>query len=257
MFPILIKIGPFTIHTYGFLIALAFLVALGIALRRADKAGISREKIMDLGFYSLLAGIVGARLFFVVTNWSYFASHPVDVVKIWEGGLVFYGGVLFAAPAAFWYARRSGLLIWQTLDVWAPSMAIGHAIGRLGCFCAGCCHGKPAEGVPWAVTFTDPDSLAVKGIPLHPTQLYESAAELLNFLVLVFLGRRQTFKGLLFWVYIMNYSIIRSLVEIFRGDEIRGFILPGFSISQGISAVMFATAVAMLVRLRNKEQIRP
>jgi phosphatidylglycerol:prolipoprotein diacylglycerol transferase len=255
MFPVLIKIGPFTVHTYGFLIAVAFLVALGLAKRQADKTGLSGEKITDLGFYTLLAAIVGSRVFFIFTTWSHYVDHPLDVFKIWEGGLVFYGGVILAVPTAMWYAKKAGLPIWRTADVWAPSIAIGHAIGRLGCFCAGCCYGKAAEGVPWAVTFTNPESLAIRGVPLHPSQIYESAAEFLNFLVLVFIRRRQSFNGQLFWLYILNYSIIRSVVELFRGDEIRGFIVPGFSISQGISVAMFMSAVVMIIRLREKEHI--
>jgi phosphatidylglycerol:prolipoprotein diacylglycerol transferase len=172
------------------------------------------------------------------------------MIKIWEGGLVFYGGVLFAVPVAAWYARRRGLNLWQTADIWAPSAAIGHAVGRLGCFCAGCCYGRPAEGLPWAVTFHAPESLAIQNVPLHPTQIYESALEFLNFVILVMLRKRRTFHGRLFWVYVLNYSVIRSAVEVFRGDEVRGFIVPGVSISQGISALMFIAALVFLFRLR-------
>lgn len=250
MFPVLVRIGPLTIHTYGFLIAVGFLTALGLAMRQAKKEGISQDKIVDLGFYVLISAIVGSRLFFIFTEWSHFAQHPLDMVKIWEGGLVFYGGLLFGVPAAVIYAKRHSLPVWKTADIWAPSIAIGHSIGRLGCFCAGCCYGKPAEGIPWAVTFTDPGTLAVRGVPLHPSQVYESLAELLNFLVLIVLRRFfKTFDGQLFWIYILNYSVIRSIIEVYRGDEVRGFILPGFSISQGISVVMFAAAVVMILRL--------
>ena len=256
MYPVLIKIGPVTIHTYGFLIATGFLVALGLAMRQAKKADVSRDKLTDLAFYVLLAAIAGARLFFILTNLRYYMSNPLDMVKIWEGGLVFYGGLIFAVPTAIWYIRKSGLPAWKTFDIFAPSIAIGHAIGRIGCFCAGCCYGRPAEGIPWAVIFTNPASLAIRGVPLHPTQLYESAAEFLNFLFLVTVRRKQTFDGQIFWLYVMNYSIIRSVVELFRGDEIRGFIVPGFSISQGISCLLFASAVFMLLRLRKAARTR-
>lgn len=254
MFPILIKIGPLTIHTYGFLIATGFLVALWLATREAKKQEVSQDKLMDLAFYCLLSAIIGSRLFFVFTNLGYYRGHPADVLKIWEGGLVFYGGLIFAVPTALWFIRRAGLQLWKTFDLFAPSIAIGHAIGRLGCFCAGCCYGKPAEGLPWAVIFTDPHSLAVRGVPLHPSQIYESTAEFLNFLILIMLRKRQTFEGQLFWVYIMNYAIIRSVVEIFRGDEVRGFIVAGVSISQGISFLLFASAVFMLLKLKKQKQ---
>lgn len=250
MYPVLIKIGPLTIHTYGFLIAVGFLVALGLAVREARKQEISQDKLTDLAFYCLLSAIIGSRLFFIFTNWGYYRDHPADTLKIWEGGLVFYGGLIFAVPTALWFIRRSGLQLWKTFDLFAPSIAIGHAIGRLGCFCAGCCYGKPAPGLPWAVIFSDPHSLALRGVPLHPSQLYEAAGEFLNFLLLLTLRRYQTFEGQLFWLYIMNYAVIRSVIEIFRGDEVRGFIVRGISISQGISFLLFASAAFMLIKLK-------
>ena len=251
MFPVLIRIGPITIHTYGFLIATAFLLGLWLALRQAAREGLSKEKVTDIGFYALFAGIIGSRIFFIATEWEHFSSHPADMLKIWEGGLVFYGGVIFAIPVAVWYARRQGLLLWQTADIWAPSIAVGHAIGRLGCFCAGCCYGLPTD-LPWGVTFNNPETLAIRGVPLHPTQLYESAAELLNFVILLAVRRRKAFHGQLFWVYVLNYAVIRALIELFRGDRERGFILPGISVSQGISAVMLVTACAFLMKLRQQ-----
>ena len=251
MYPVLIRIGPITIHTYGFLIAMAFLLGLWLALRQAAREGLSKEKITDIGFYALFAGIIGSRIFFIATEWEHFSAHPLDMLRIWEGGLVFYGGVIFAIPVAVWYARKQGLLLWQTADIWAPSIAVGHAIGRLGCFCAGCCYGLPTD-LPWGVTFTNPETLAIRGVPLHPAQLYESAAELLNFVILLALRRRKAFHGQLFWVYVLNYAVIRALIELFRGDIERGFILPGISVSQGISAVMLVTACAFLMKLRQR-----
>ncbi len=251
MFPVLIRIGPITIHTYGFLIATAFLLGLWLALRQAAREGLSKEKITDIGFYALFAGLIGSRVFFIATEWGHFSAHPLDMLKIWEGGLVFYGGVIFAIPVAVWYARKQELSLWQTADIWAPSVAIGHAIGRLGCFCAGCCYGLPTD-LPWGVTFSNPETLAIRGVPLHPTQLYESGAELLNFLILLFIRRRKAFHGQLFWVYVLNYAVIRALIELFRGDTERGFILPGISVSQGISAVMLVTACIFLMKLRQR-----
>jgi phosphatidylglycerol:prolipoprotein diacylglycerol transferase len=249
MFPVLVRIGPLTIHTYGFMIATAFLLGLWLALRQAAREGLPKEKISDIGFYALFSGIVGARVLFIATNWPLFSGHPFDMIKIWEGGLVFYGGVIFALPAVVWYAKKQGLSLWQTADVWAPSIAIGHAIGRLGCFSAGCCYGLPSD-LPWAVTFSDPQSLAILGIPLHPTQLYEAAAELLNFAILLVIRKKKTFHGQIFWMYVLNYSVIRAVIEMYRGDIERGFIVPGISTSQGISIVMFAAALGFLFRLR-------
>lgn len=249
MFPVLIRIGPLTVHTYGFMIASAFLLGLWLALRQAAQEGLPKEKITDIGFYALFSGIIGARVLFISTNWPLFSGHPFDMIKIWEGGLVFYGGVIFALPTVLWYAKKQGLALWQTIDVWAPSIAVGHALGRLGCFSAGCCYGIPTD-LPWAVTFSNPESLAILGVPLHPTQLYEAAAELLNFAILLVIRKKKTFHGQIFWMYVLNYSIIRALIEIFRGDIERGFVMPGISTSQGISIVMFTAALAFLFRLR-------
>jgi phosphatidylglycerol:prolipoprotein diacylglycerol transferase len=254
MHPILFKLGPLTIHTYGLFVASGFLLGLGLAVRQARKEGIPPHKIVDLGFYILLAAIIGSRLFFISINASHYIKNPLDILKIWEGGLVFYGGVFLALPAAIWYVKKNGLGIWKTADIFAPSIAIGHAIGRIGCFFAGCCYGKPAELLPWAVTFTDPESLvgASIGIPLHPTQLYESAGEFINFLILITLRRYKSFNGQLFMAYLLLYSVLRFIVEFFRGDVSRGFIINNLSISQGISILIFLIAIIGLIILRKR-----
>ena len=252
MCPIFIRIGPLTIHTYGVLVATGFLVGIILAVRQAKRQGIPSERIIDLGFYLLLAAIIGSRLFFVALNASHYLKHPLDILKIWEGGLVFYGGLLLALPTAFWYMHRYRLDTWTVADIFAPSIAIGHAIGRLGCLSAGCCYGRPVEGLLWAVTFRHPESLARIGIPLHPVQLYESIGELAIFLILIMLRKRGPFRGRLFWTYIMLYSVLRFAVEFFRGDEARGFILPGISVAQAISVLMIVSAFVAMKRLSRK-----
>jgi phosphatidylglycerol:prolipoprotein diacylglycerol transferase len=207
---------------------------------------------MDLGFYILLAAIIGSRLFFVLVNAGHYASHPLDILKIWEGGLVFYGGVLLAVPVTVWYVRKTGMDLWRTADIFAPSIAIGHVFGRLGCFAAGCCHGRAADDLPWGVTFTDPECLAPTNVPLHPTQLYESGGELLIFLTLLLVRTRKSFDGQLFMMYLILYAVLRFIVEFFRGDEGRGFILGGLSISQGISMLLLVTGMFGYALLKKK-----
>lgn len=257
MWPILIEVGPLTIHTYGFMIALGFLAGLYFATRESKRLQMPHDRVIDVGFAAIIAGIIGSRAVYVLTNLAYFRTNPLDMIKIWEGGLVFYGGIVSAIPVAFWVARRKGLPLWQTADVWAPSLALAHSLGRIGCFSAGCCYGTAAPDLPWAVIFTHPETLAIRGVPLHPTQLYESALEFLNFLVLYYGFRKRTsFHGQLFWLYVLNYSMIRTVTEQFRGDEVRGFLLPGISISTAISAVMFIAALAFLFVLRKKQRIQ-
>jgi len=254
MHPILFKIGPLTIHTYGVLVAAGFLLGLALAVKQARKEGIPSERIVDLGFYALLSALIGSRLFFILINASHYIKNPLEIFKIWEGGLVFYGGLLFAVPTVLWYVKKNALGIWNVADLFAPSIAIGHAIGRLGCFFAGCCYGKPAEGLPWAITFTDPQSLAIIGVPLHPTQLYESLGEFINFLILITLRRHKSFNGQLFMIYILLYSVLRFIIEFYRGDVARGFITSQLSFSQGISILMFLVALAGLVILKKRRK---
>lgn len=251
MHPDLFRIGPITIHTYGVMVAIGFLLGMGLALRQARKEGIPSERISDLSFYLLLAAIIGSRVFYILLNPGPYIKNPLAIFKIWEGGLVFYGGLILAVITGMIYIKRHGLHLWQIADIFAPSIAIGHAIGRLGCFFAGCCHGRPAQ-VPWAVTFTDPHSLAPLGIPLHPTQLYESAGEFVIFLILILLRKRQAFRGELFWTYVMLYSILRFSVEFFRGDAARGMLAEGLSLAQAISVIMFFIAVGFMTFLRSR-----
>ncbi len=252
MHPILYEIGPFTLHTYGVLLALGFLAGITLALHLGKKEGFPKEKIVDIGFYSLLAAIVGSRLLFVIIEYKHFIENPIDIFKLWEGGLVFFGGLLLAFFVLLIYFKKNALPLWKTLDLFAPSLAIGHAIGRLGCFSAGCCHGKPTN-VPWGVTFDNPDSLAILGTPLHPTQLYGAGSELVIFIFLMLLRRRKSFNGQIFWTYVLLYSVARFIIEFFRGDRARGFIYNDFSIAQGISGVLFLAAIIFIVSLRSKQ----
>src|SRR6266498_2676993 len=145
MHPVLIRIGPLTIHTYGVLVAAGFLLGLALAARQAKREGVPPERIIDIGFYVVLSAIVGSRLFFVALNYSHYIRHPLDIFKIWEGGLVFYGGLILAVPVSIWYIKKQKLDLSGIADIFAPSLAIGHAIGRLGCFFAGCCYGRLSQ----------------------------------------------------------------------------------------------------------------
>ena len=245
MYPILFQIGSFKIHTYGVFIALGFLTGIILALREAKRVGEKPENILDLSFYSIIAAIVGSRLLYIIINYRYYMENPLEMAKIWSGGLVFYGGFVLALIVGIWYIRKNHLSLWKTVDVMAPSIAIGQAIGRLGCFSAGCCYGKVTT-LPWAVTFSNPECLANLGVPVHPTQLYSSLNDLFIFLILTVVKRFKKFDGLLIWLYVLLYSITRSIIEIFRGDD-RGFLFEGtLSVSQFIGIILGITSVFML-----------
>jgi phosphatidylglycerol:prolipoprotein diacylglycerol transferase len=245
-------LGPVTIYTYGVLLAAAYLLGLQFALTRAKARKLDPARVMDLGIYIIISALVGAKALLLVTDFQTFRNNPAELLNLLREGGVFYGGLLVAVAVALFYIRKVGLPLWTTCDVFAPGIALGHVIGRFGCFFAGCCWGKPTS-VPWAITFTN--ELAAKNvgtplnIPLHPTQLYEAGAE---FLILVFLltteksGRK--FAGRTFWLYMLLYAISRYIIEYYRDDP-RGAVGP-FSTSQFISLILAPLAVAMLVYLR-------
>lgn len=254
MHPVLFQIGVLTIYSYGLMIAIGIMVGLFLARRQAAREGIDPDKIMDITFYILLVALIGSRLLFVLMNFEEYADNPIQIFKIWEGGLVFYGGFLPAAAIGIWYIKRLGLPLWKVTDIFAPSIAIGHAFGRIGCFLAGCCYGRPST-LPWAVTFTDPRSLAPQGIPLHPAQLYSSLGLFALFTFLMFLRKKRTFHGEVFWSYALGYSIVRFFEEFMRGDP-RGSILGGLlSTSQAISIPLAGISVVMLLYLRKRGRV--
>jgi phosphatidylglycerol:prolipoprotein diacylglycerol transferase len=247
MYPILGRFDELTLHTYGFLLAIGFLLAVFLARREAHRTGMDPSLILDLSVNLLVAALLGSRLFYVLGNWQEFAANPVEAIKFWRGGLVFYGGLICAFPIGVWYVRKHRLNFSKLADVIAPSIAIGQALGRLGCFSAGCCYGKPTTGF-FSVTFRDANSLAPLGIPLHPTQLYESAATFGIFLALIAMRRAKRFQGQLLWYYLLFYSVARFTIEFYRGDP-RGWAIPGvLSTAQAIGIPVALFALLMILR---------
>jgi phosphatidylglycerol---prolipoprotein diacylglyceryl transferase len=246
MHPILFHFGPFSARTYGLLVALAFLGGLKLARAGARLQNLSENAILDLVAILVFSGLFGARLFYVLLNGSYFLEHPVEILKFWEGGLVFYGGFVVAALVGLWYVRRKGLRLGRVADALAPALALGQAIGRWGCFFAGCCYGRPTDRF-WGVRFTDPASLAPLNVELHPTQLYESFGSLVIALVLwVQLTKRRAQDGNVFWLYVLLYAVLRFGLEWLRGDD-RGPTLGGLYPSQVIALIALLIAGSVLL----------
>jgi phosphatidylglycerol:prolipoprotein diacylglycerol transferase len=255
MHPILFDFGGFTIYSYGVLLAAAYLLGLQFALKRARTRGLDPQRIMDLGIWIIISALVGAKLLLLVVDFRQYAGSARDLLGLARSGGVFYGGLIGGVTVALWYLRRHRLPLWTTTDVFAPAIALGHIVGRLGCLMAGCCFGRPAS-VPWAITFRDPAAAAnvgtPLGIPLHPTQLYEAGAEALILGVLLLLERRgRSFPGRTFWSYMLLYGLSRFIIEFYRGDS-RGMVFDVLSTSQFVSVVLVPLAILMLFLLSRR-----
>jgi phosphatidylglycerol:prolipoprotein diacylglycerol transferase len=257
MHPILFRIGNWPVYSYGVLLAAAYLTALQLAVVRARHRGVDGARVMDLGIYLIIAALIGAKLMLVIVDFRYFVANPRELTSLVSAGGVFYGGLIGALITAIVLVRRYNFRIWTTADLFAPGIALGHVIGRLGCLMAGCCYGRPTD-LPWGITFTNPDAAAnvgtPLGIPLHPTQLYDAGAELLILVLLLVTERRgRAFEGRTFWLYMLLYGISRFIIEFFRGDD-RG-VMMGVSTSQFVSLVVVPLAIVMLVRLRARARV--
>jgi phosphatidylglycerol:prolipoprotein diacylglycerol transferase len=252
MHPILFEFGGLTIYSYGVLLAGAYLLGLQFALRRARSRGLPPQRVMDLGIWIIVSALIGAKLLLLVVDFRGFTADPRQIFSLARSGGVFYGGLIGGVGTALWYVHRHRMPLWTTTDVFAPGIALGHAVGRLGCLMAGCCFGRPTA-VAWAITFHDPAAATnvgtPLGVPLHPTQLYEAGSEALILLALLVSERRgQGFPGRTFWTYLLLYGLSRFVIEFYRGDS-RGMVFDTLSTSQFISIVLVPLAIVMLVLL--------
>jgi len=287
---------PWPLHTYGVLIAVAFVAGIALAVREARRTGFDEEAVLDMGFWSLVSGMVGARIYFILVNWKeYFVDHPwvtvtlksstikvPAVLAVWQGGLVFYGGALGAVLTFFLFARKRGLPYGRFADILIPSLPVGHALGRLGCFAAGCCWGDSAfhlhdGNVVWDFAFAaqfPKDSLAYGSLlhtvtpdvqqmmaqsghtlPLYPTQIMEAFGETLIFGILLVVRSRKVFHGQVAATYFLLYPLLRATLEFFRGDTERGYIIPGvLSVGQFTSILVAAGALTAIVVLMRKNR---
>ncbi|HKX28290.1 MAG TPA: prolipoprotein diacylglyceryl transferase [Blastocatellia bacterium] len=279
MFPELFKIPylNFTFNTYGFLLALAFIIGLYVMAQLAARDGLDKQKVYDLGLWVLAASLVGSKLLMVVTEWDSNYRHnlrQIFTLDFFRSAGVFYGGFIGAVIASIIVMRKYKLPWWRTADAFAPGIVIGQAIGRLGCFSAGCCWGKPTTSgvgvqftergheitqVPTMVAhLSDPVQQGVWAerlgglsapLHLHPTQLYEAAATFVIFIVLLVLYRRRRFYGEIILTYAMLYAVTRFIIEFWRDDP-RGEIA-GISTSQFIALILLVGAIiGFILRLR-------
>jgi phosphatidylglycerol---prolipoprotein diacylglyceryl transferase len=252
--PRLLTTPAFTIHTFGVLLAAAYLAALWWLVRGARRAKLDPEIATSLGTWAIIGALAGAKALLVLRSIGDYVAAPSELwsMSLWTSAGDFYGGFIGGLTAsAIFFWRNPKLRVWLLADLCAPAIALGQAIGRIGCLMAGDDYGRPTS-VPWAITFTDPDAArlggAPLGVPLHPVQLYESIVCLALFGLLVWLDRRRHVEGDIILAYTALYAAARFVLEFFRGDADRGFLFGGLlSTSQFIGIVMFVLAAVLLI----------
>ncbi len=240
MHPIIAKIGPLSIYSYGLMVALGFAVAILLSYRLAARFNINKDKIVDFGIVVLLGGLIGARLFYVLMNIRYYITNPLEIINLTKGGLVWYGGFLFGILVSILFVKKNNISFWDGADLFAPFIALAQSVGRIGCFLNGCCYGKLApDSYLFGVIFPH------ESVSRHPTQIYESVALLILFLVLRRWQEARHFKGEIFLVYAILYSMSRFLLESLRGDNLK--ILSNLTVSQVVSAAILLVCLAILI----------
>ncbi len=257
MHPRLLTTPLFTIHTFGVLLAAAYLAALGWLVRGARRQCLDPAAVTSLGMWAIVGALIGAKALLLLRSLSDYSWTLSDLWSLLTSAGDFYGGFIGGLiGSAIFFVRHREIPFWRVADLCAPAIALGQAIGRIGCFMAGDDYGRPTI-VPWSVTFTDPDAGQIGGaplgVPLHPVQLYESAVCLVLFGVLVWLSRRPHREGDIIVSYTLIYAVARFALEYLRGDADRGFVFQGLlSTSQFIGIIMVMAAVGVLaVRARN------
>lgn len=243
MYPELFRIGGIPIRSWGVMLIIGFFLGYWVAVRRAEKFGIRKNLVIDVAVWALIAGVIGARVGWVLQDWGYYSRHPLDALKLTEGGMTSYGGVAFGVFGMWVWSRRAGVRFLDVLDLLAAPGALMVAIGRIGCFLNGCCYGAPCA-LPWAVS-TRPD--AGPSYMGHPAQLYDTLMMLAAFAILMFYEKRdkQRKPGRYAALFLVLYGISRFIYEIFRAgysstSSIKGFVLTD---GQVAAIVMFVAGI--------------
>jgi phosphatidylglycerol:prolipoprotein diacylglycerol transferase len=262
MKPVLFTLGSLPIRSYGLMIALAFLVGIWIARRRFRARGLNPDIVIDLAVLVIVASIAGARAAYVLVRWDYFREAPLAILRVWEGGLALYGGIVVGVVVGLYYLARRGMEIWRSADLMTPSLALGIALGRIGCFLNGCCFGEPCD-LPWAVSF-GPGSIAglqFAGVHLHPTQIYESLIALGIMAVILMVERSKPFEGFLFWLFVALLALSRFFIDPLRHYDTESILIRAGALeltnNQVVGVVMLLLAFAFMVTLARRERRAP
>lgn len=261
---ILFYLGPVPIRAYGLMLWLALVVGIIRSARAAKKTNIKPEHVVDVGLYSLLAGVLCAHLASIVLDLPYYWGNPSEIISLWKGilspsgglrGLSFHGGLIGGIGAAWLYTRRKGISFLAMADLCSPGLAIGYGIARIGCFLNGCCYGIPTK-LPWAVRFHLDSVSGEMTPPSHPVQIYAMLASFLIAGILIMIERRQRFKGHVFLSYLAMYSVYRFLIEFLRKGVTADVAFAGITEAQVASLVMLAITVPILA-IKLKKQPAP
>ena len=254
MFPTLIEFGGFKLATYGLLVAAGYMTGILWLNARRDRMGLSEARFWGLVYALFFGAIAGGKILYWILEFDALRSGQLRLIRDIRFGFVFYGGLAGTLLMGFYYTRKHKLDFLNLSDYFLTPLPLGHAIGRLGCFAAGCCAGRPTN-LPWGVVFDHPDSLvhyALRDTPLHPTQLYEAGANFLiagvMFRLLEYVRKKRYAKGSAAALYVGLYSVSRFVIEFFRGDDRGGFFLT-LSPSQWIAVAALGASVYFLRRL--------
>jgi phosphatidylglycerol:prolipoprotein diacylglycerol transferase len=257
--PEILRWGVLNITSYGLMLAVAFLVGTWLALCESRRLGLDEDRVVTVILVALVAAILGARALYVIEHLRDFRGSYLSVLALWQGGLTLYGGIVAGTAAGLFTARRTGLPVWVAADAVAPSLALGTAFGRVGCFLNGCCYGHPTR-LPWGVVFP-PDSFAgleFGSAPVHPAQLYFAAAGLVLFLLGWMVRRRMRVPGVLFWSLIALLALVRIPLDLTRVYEAEAVVLElgavRISESQVTSTALLLFALLMIARLRRESR---
>lgn len=253
------------LFSYGVMLAIAFIAAAWIASRRAEKLGYPKDEYYNTTIAVMIGSLLGARLFYVIQNFRDYAGNPLDILKVWEGGLVFYGGLIGGIIGAIYYIRTRKLDASVYFDAGAPSMGIGLFFTRIGCFLNGCGFGKPTT-LFWGITFPAHskawwqqvqdgliDINTPHSLPVHPTEPLSSLNGLIIFILFSYLLKKRSFRWQIFLGFLMYYSVSRFVIEILRGDKIRGFVGP-LSTSQFVGIFVFLASLLLYIYLSKDEK---
>ncbi len=240
--PVAISIGPLTIRWYGIIMAMAFLLGIWLAHRRAEQQGFNTDHLINMITIIIPFSIIGARLYFVVFEWEQYSGNPLDALAIWHGGLAIHGGLLGGTLAGLWYVYRMKLSPWQTADILAPSLILGQAIGRWGNF-----FNQEAHGGPVTESFIShfpqfiQNQMFIQGVYYHPTFLYESLWNITIFGILMYKWKNRRFYGEITFLYLALYSLGRFFIEGLRTDSL---MLGPIRVAQLVSLILFIVGVA-------------